>query len=51
MKLDQAITRELSKRSAYPEDDAVEIMKVLERWLRHNGHAAAADALETEHMP
>lgn len=51
MKLDEAITRELSKRSAYPEDDAAYILKIVERWLRHNHFDDAADALETEHMP
>lgn len=27
------------------------ILKVVERWLRHNGHNKAADALNDEHMP
>lgn len=56
MKLDEAIRialygHERSHNTAIAKKDSDELLRLFDRWLRHNNFAEAADALESEHMP
>lgn len=52
MKLDEAIAQDLARMNVKLHKGArARLLDIIERFLRHNGHEAAADALHTEHMP
>lgn len=57
MHLQQAIAHQIANNEARTEisgidiADAGNVLQVIERFLRHNWHDKAADALHTEHMP